>query len=68
MTQVQFSLTILSFTLEEESGVSTMTPPVTQIFVEYQFLDFDSSDLETPTSQALPLPGQTAIFNFTKGL
>ena len=61
-------MTVLSFTLEEASGVSSINPPVAQIFVEYQFLDFDSSELETPTSQPLPLPGQTAIFNFTKGI
>uniref|UniRef100_A0A1X7U1H0 RPGRIP1 C-terminal domain-containing protein n=2 Tax=Amphimedon queenslandica TaxID=400682 RepID=A0A1X7U1H0_AMPQE len=62
--EVFFSLTIISFTLEEDAAVLS-DPNVNNIFVEYSFLDYDIDELETPVSLPKPPPGQPAIFNFT---
>uniref|UniRef100_A0A1X7TZZ9 RPGRIP1 C-terminal domain-containing protein n=2 Tax=Amphimedon queenslandica TaxID=400682 RepID=A0A1X7TZZ9_AMPQE len=62
--EVFFSLTIISFTLEEDAAVLS-DPNVNNIFVEYSFLDYDIDELETPISLPKPPPGQPAIFNFT---
>lgn len=69
LLQVRFSITVLSFTLEEEGvdGLQSLQISNAQVFIEYQLLDIDESELETPTSLPLPQPGQTAVFNFTKG-
>lgn len=61
------SITILSFTLE--SGCSLADDDtVKNVFVEYQFLNFDYGELETPSSLPKPLEGETVHFNFTKGV
>lgn len=60
------SITVESFTLETDSSIESNTH-VCNLFVEYQFLDFDYGELETPTSLPKPLPGETITFNFKKG-
>ena len=60
------SITIESFTLETDSSMES-DPHVCNLFVEYQFLDFDYGELETPTSLPKPTLGETITFNFKKG-
>ena len=35
--------------------------------MEYQFLDYDYGELETPSAAVSPEPGQPIVFNFRKG-
>ena len=44
-----------------------MATNVTNLFVEYNFLNFEYGELETPTSQPKPLPGEPAVYNYKKG-
>ena len=60
------SITIESFTLEDDSTIATATN-ITNLFVEYSFLNFEYGELETPSSQPKPQPGEPAIYNFKKG-
>ena len=59
------SITVESFTLEEGSSLAR-NPGITNIFVEYQFLDFDFGELET---KSLPKPkeGMDVHFSFKRG-
>ena len=66
MVQVVFSLTIVSLTLENGSSLLS-DQSVTRLFVEYQFLDYESSELETPASLPKPSVSKPAVFNFRKG-
>ena len=59
------SITVDSFTLE--SGCSlARNSSVKDIFVEYQFLNFDFGELETK-SVPKPKEGRDVFFNFKKG-
>lgn len=60
------SITVESFTFEDDSSIATATT-ITNLFVEYSFLDFEYGELETPSSLPKPLPGESAIYNFKKG-
>ena len=60
------SITIESFTLEDDSTIATAIN-ITNLFVEYSFLNFEYGELETPSSQPKPQPGEPAIYNFKKG-
>ena len=59
------SITIHSFTLEPGCSLA-VNPAVGNIFIEYQFLSYDSSELET-SSLPKPLEGGEVNFNFRKG-
>lgn len=61
------SITVESFTLEDDSSVA-MATNITNLFVEYSFLNFEYGELETPTSLPKPLPGEAAVYSFRKGL
>ena len=61
------NITIESFTLEDDSSIAT-SANITNLFVEYNFLNFEYGELETPSSQPKPLPGEPAIYNFKKGM
>ena len=60
------AITVESFTLEADSPLVEGSG-VCNLFVEYQFLDFDFGELETPTSLPKPAPGESIVFNFKKG-
>ena len=60
------SITIESFTLEDDSAVA-MATNVTDLFVEYSFLNYEYGELETPGSLPKPPPGEAAVYNFRKG-
>ena len=60
------SITIESFTLEDDSTVA-MATNVTDLFVEYSFLNYEYGELETPGSLPKPPPGEAAVYNFRKG-
>ncbi len=64
------TITIESFTLEEDSSTTVLHETdsrVANVFVEYQFLNFDFGELETPSSLPKPAPGESIHFNFEKG-
>ena len=61
------SITVESFILEDDSSIATASN-ITNLFVEYSFLNFEYGELETPSSQPKPLPGEPAIYNFKKGM
>ena len=60
------SITIESFTLKAGSFIAEAAN-VTDLFVEYSFLNFEYGELETPSSLPKPLPGESANYNFRKG-
>lgn len=60
------TITVESFTLETGSSIES-NAQIRNLFVEYQFLDFDYGELETPSSLPKPCPGETITFNFKKG-
>ena len=60
------SITVKSFTLEDDSSVA-MDTNITNLFVEYSFLNFEYGELETPCSLPKPPPGEAAVYNFRKG-
>jgi hypothetical protein len=57
------AISILSLIIHPESSVA-QNPQISQLFVEYEFLNFDMNDLETPMSLCKPTNGQKIIFNF----
>lgn len=66
-TTSTMTIIIESFTLESDSTAETADSTRYNLFVEYQFLDFDFGELETPSSLPKPAPGETIVFNFEKG-
>ena len=58
------SITVESFTLGDDSAIA-MATNITNLFVEHSFLNLN--ELETPSSQPKPQPGEPAIYNFKKG-
>ena len=60
------SITVESFTLEDDSSIA-MATNVTNLFVEYSFLNFEYGELETPTSLPKPPPREATLYNFRKG-
>ena len=62
----QMTVSIHSFTTETGSPI-TKDAAVTSVFVECEFLDLDTAELET-TSVLKPAEGQKAEFGFRKGL
>ena len=60
------SITVESFTLEPGASIAD-DDTIKNIFIEYQFLNFDNEELETPLSLPLPQEGETVEFNFRKG-
>ena len=60
------SITVESFTLEADSSLID-DPTITQLFVEYQLLDYNYGDVETPSSLPRPSPGESIVFDFRKG-
>lgn len=60
------SITVKSFTLESGSSLA-YNDSVKKVFVEYQFLNYDYGELETPSSLPKPKEGRDAHFNFKKG-
>lgn len=60
------SITVHSFTLEPGSSLAR-NAAVGNIFIEYQFLNYDSSELETPSSLPKPQEGKEVYYNFRKG-
>ncbi len=51
------SITVHSFTLEAGSSLA-FNPSVKNMFIEYHFLNYDSSELETPSSLPKPNEGE----------
>ena len=60
------SITVGSFKLKANSSVAKNNA-IKNIFIEYQFLNFDYGELETPSSLPKPQEGQAVQFNFRKG-
>ena len=61
------AITIISLAVNPDSWVARDTS-VEQLFVEYQFLNYNETELETPISLPKPKPGQSACFNFRQGV
>ena len=61
------AITIISLAVNPDSWVAR-DPTVEQLFVEYQFLNYNETELETPISLPKPRPGQSACFNFRQGI
>ena len=60
------AVTIISLAVSADSWLA-LDPTVEQLFVEYQFLNYNETELETPISLPKPRPGQSACFNFRQG-
>ena len=60
------AITIISLAVNPNSWLA-LDPTVEQLFVEYQFLNYNETELETPVSLPKPRPGQSACFNFRQG-
>ena len=60
------SITIVSFTVEPGSSL-TAREDISGYFVEFQLLDYDYGELETPSVLISPHSTQPAVFNFKKG-
>lgn len=61
----KMAITVESFTLETGSSMAS-NHGVKNIFIEYEFLDFDRGELET-SSALKPVESDYAVFNFRKG-
>ena len=60
------SITIVSFTVEPGSSL-TAREDISGYFVEFQLLDYDYGELETPSVLTSPHSTLPVVFNFKKG-
>ena len=58
--------TILLYSLTAVSDISEGLVGNNLIYVDYEFLNYDIEELETPNSIPIPAPGESVLFNFQK--
>ena len=61
------SITVVSFTVQPGSSLVRRSD-VSGYFVEFQLLDYDYGELETPSVYTSPHSTQPVVFNFKTGV